>query len=194
MFVARREPEPCLPRPTHTQLEAVLQAALYLLGAERDRMLTIEVGRTWLGLSLPAKSTKTADYLHEHDLEDIAEPYALEWDEATDGPLPNSTSEACITRLAPSRDTRRGFLFGRTLCRKPLRLAARELLPAAHGRSIRGCIGSMRNACRPVISALMSVEPLPPKRSSTFSQGDELDRPPQFALSLLGRSWSCSAG
>ena len=30
------------PAPTQTQLEAVLQAALYLLGARQDRMLTIE--------------------------------------------------------------------------------------------------------------------------------------------------------
>ena len=70
------------------QLEAVLQAALYLLGARQDQMLTIEE-RTDLARAVAAcQERKTADYLTEHDLEDIAEHYALEWDEATDGPLP----------------------------------------------------------------------------------------------------------
>ena len=74
--------------PTQTQLEAVLQAALYLLGARQDHMLTIE-GWTDLARAVAAcQGRKTADYLTEHDLEDIAERYALEWDEATDGPLP----------------------------------------------------------------------------------------------------------
>jgi len=71
------------------QLEAVLQAALYVLGALQDRMLTIE---EWTDLARAVatfQERKTVDYLTEHDLEDIAERYALEWDEATDGPLPN---------------------------------------------------------------------------------------------------------
>jgi hypothetical protein len=33
-------------------------------------------------------SSISAVYLTENDLEDIAERYALEWDEVTDGPLP----------------------------------------------------------------------------------------------------------
>lgn len=78
------------PAPNHeTQLEAVLQAALYLLGARQDQMLTIE---EWTDLALAVaacQERKTADYLTEHDLDDITERYALEWDEATDGPLPN---------------------------------------------------------------------------------------------------------
>ena len=71
------------------QLEAVLQAALYLLGARQDQMLTIE---EWTGLARAVAACQertTADYLTEHDLEDIAERYALEWEEAVDGPLPN---------------------------------------------------------------------------------------------------------
>lgn len=71
------------------QLEAVLQAALYLLGARQDQMLTLE---EWTGLAravAACQERKTADYLTEHDLGDIAERYAFEWDEATDGPLPN---------------------------------------------------------------------------------------------------------
>ena len=71
------------------QLEAVLQVALYLLGARQDQMLTIE---DWTDLAravAACQERKTAEYLTEYDLEDIAERYALEWDEAVDGPLPN---------------------------------------------------------------------------------------------------------
>ena len=75
--------------PTHTQLEAVLQAALYLLGARQDQMLTIEEWTDLARAVAACQVRKTADYLTEHDIEDIAERYALEWDEATDGPLPN---------------------------------------------------------------------------------------------------------
>ncbi|MGD9688357.1 MAG: hypothetical protein AB7K52_04680 [Phycisphaerales bacterium] len=70
------------------QLEAVLQAALYLLGARQDQMLTIEEWADLARAVAACQERKTADYLTEHDLEDIAELYALEWDEATDGPLP----------------------------------------------------------------------------------------------------------
>lgn len=71
-----------------TQLEAVLQAALYLLGARQDQMLTLEEWTDLARAVAVCQERKTADYLTDHDLEDIAERYALEWDEATDGPLP----------------------------------------------------------------------------------------------------------
>ena len=71
------------------QLEAVLQAALYLLGARQDHMLTIEEWTDLARAVAACQERKTAEYLTDHDLEDIAERYALEWDEATDGPLPN---------------------------------------------------------------------------------------------------------
>ncbi len=77
------------PTPSQTQLEAVLQAALYLLGARQDQMLTIEEWTDLARAVAVCQDRKTSDYLSEHDLEDIAERYALEWDEATDGPLPN---------------------------------------------------------------------------------------------------------
>ena len=70
------------------QLEAVLQAALYLLGARQDQMLTIEEWTDLARAVAVCQDRMTADYLTEHDLEDIAERYALEWDEAVDGPLP----------------------------------------------------------------------------------------------------------
>ena len=75
--------------PPQTQLEAVLQAALYLLSARQDRMLTIEEWTDLARAVAACQERSTADYLTEHDLDDIAERYALEWDEATDGPLPN---------------------------------------------------------------------------------------------------------
>jgi hypothetical protein len=61
------------------QLEAVLQA----------HMLTIEEWTDLARAVAACQERKTADCLTEHDLEDIAERYALEWDEATDGPLPD---------------------------------------------------------------------------------------------------------
>ena len=71
------------------QLEAVFQAALYLLGARQDQMLTIAEWTDLARAVAACQDRKTADYLTENDLDDIAERYALEWDEATDGPLPN---------------------------------------------------------------------------------------------------------
>ncbi len=77
------------PTPNHeAQLEAVLQAALYLLGARQDQMLTIEEWTELARAVAACQERKTAEYLTDHDLEDIAERYALEWNEATDGPLP----------------------------------------------------------------------------------------------------------
>jgi len=74
--------------PSEAQLEAVLQAALYLLGARQDQMLTIEEWADLARAVAACQGRKTADYLTDRDLEDIAERYALEWDEATDGALP----------------------------------------------------------------------------------------------------------
>ena len=76
------------PTPTQTQLEAVLQAALYLLGARQDQMLTIEEWTDLARAVAACQERKPANYLTERDLEDVAERYALEWDEATDGALP----------------------------------------------------------------------------------------------------------
>ena len=81
------------PTPTQAQLEAVLQAALYLLGARQDRMLTIEEWTDLARAVAACQERKTVDYLTEQDLEDIAERYALEWDEATDGALLISDEE-----------------------------------------------------------------------------------------------------
>ena len=69
------------------------EAALYLLGARQDRMVTIEEWTDLARAVAACQERKTADYLTEHDLEDIAERYALEWDEATDGALPTLDDE-----------------------------------------------------------------------------------------------------
>ena len=73
---------------TQSQLEAVLKAADFLLGARQDQMLTIE---EWVDLAravAAAKGRTTAEWLTERDLEDIAGPLDVEWDEAADGRLP----------------------------------------------------------------------------------------------------------
>ena len=73
---------------TPEQLEAVLEAALNVLGARRDHMDTID---EWLALARAcavANGTTTASLLTERDLEQVVE-YEMEWDEATDGPLPD---------------------------------------------------------------------------------------------------------
>lgn len=73
---------------TQSQLEAVLKAAEFLLGARQDQMLTIE---EWVDLAravAAATGRTTAEWLTERDLEDIAGPIEIEWDEAADGPLP----------------------------------------------------------------------------------------------------------
>jgi len=73
---------------TQSQLEAVLKAAEFLLGARQDQMLTIE---EWVDLAravAAANGRTTAEWLTERDLEDIAGPLDVEWDEAADGRLP----------------------------------------------------------------------------------------------------------
>ena len=73
---------------TPEQLEAVLQAALRVLEARHAEMLTVE---EWVGLAravAAANGGKTANLLTDRDLENIVE-YQMEWDEATDGPLPD---------------------------------------------------------------------------------------------------------
>ena len=59
------------PAPTQAQLDAVLQAALYLLGARQDRMLTIEEWTDLARAGAACQERKTAEYLTDHDLEDM---------------------------------------------------------------------------------------------------------------------------
>jgi hypothetical protein len=79
---------PTPPADGDARLRAVLHAALALLGARRDDALSVDEWTRLAHAVAACQQRHTADYLTEHDLEDIAERYALEWDEATDGPLP----------------------------------------------------------------------------------------------------------
>lgn len=77
------------PAPIQAQLDAVLHAALYLFGARQERLLTIEECTDLARAFTACPQRKSADYLTEHDLGDIADRVALEWCEAADGPLPD---------------------------------------------------------------------------------------------------------
>ncbi len=73
---------------TPTQLEAVLTAANYLLGARQDQMVTVEEWADLARAVAACSGRKTADLLTQRDLEQVAEYPPLPWDEAVDGPLP----------------------------------------------------------------------------------------------------------
>ncbi len=67
--------------------EALLDAALGLLAARQDRMLTIE---EWAGLARAVagcQGRRAAEYLTDDDLSDIADG-RIDWDQGVDGPLP----------------------------------------------------------------------------------------------------------
>jgi hypothetical protein len=66
----------------------LLVAAQRILTARTADMVTLD---EWLELAravAAATGGKTADLLTPRDLEDMAEHYPDEWDEAVDGPLP----------------------------------------------------------------------------------------------------------
>lgn len=77
-------------KATPTQLEAVLTAANYLLGARQDQMVTVEEWADLARAVAVCTGRKTADLLTQRDLEQVAEHPPLPWDEAVDGPLPRS--------------------------------------------------------------------------------------------------------
>jgi len=70
---------PTPPTPDReARLEAVLQAALYLLGARQDQMLTLEEWTDLARAVAACQGRTAAEYLTDRDLEDIAERYAHE--------------------------------------------------------------------------------------------------------------------
>ena len=73
---------------TPTQLEAVLTAANYLLGARQDQMVTVEEWADLARAVAACSGRKTADLLTQRDLEQVAEYPPLPWEKAVDGPLP----------------------------------------------------------------------------------------------------------
>jgi hypothetical protein len=73
---------------TNAHLDAVLKAAQTALFARQNEMLTLE---EWVDLAravAAAAGRTTAALLTPRDLEDMADHYPDEWDEAVDGPLP----------------------------------------------------------------------------------------------------------
>ena len=73
---------------TTPQLESVLHAALRLLGARHDRMLTVAEWTDLARAVAACQGQRTSNYLSDDDLETIAERHAVDWDEAVDGALP----------------------------------------------------------------------------------------------------------
>ncbi len=69
------------------QLEAVLDAALNVLGARCDRMLGLDEWTALARTVAACQGQKTASYLTEDDLYAIA-AREVAWSEATDGPVP----------------------------------------------------------------------------------------------------------
>jgi len=77
------------PSPSReAQLEAVLGAALSLLSARHDQMVTVDEWATLARAVAVCQGCKTAAYLSDDDLDEIASRSAIDWDEATDGVLP----------------------------------------------------------------------------------------------------------
>ena len=77
------------PAPSReTQLEAVLRAALGLLSARHDQMVTIDEWATLARAVAACQGCKTSAYLSDDDLDEIARYSAVDWDEAIDGVLP----------------------------------------------------------------------------------------------------------
>ena len=75
----------------HSDLEsrfnALLDAALGLLAARQDRMLSIEEWASLARAVAGCRGRRAAEYLTDDDLSDIADG-RIDWDEAVDGPLP----------------------------------------------------------------------------------------------------------
>ena len=75
-------------RATRTQLEAVLKAAGFLLGARQDRTLALD---EWVDLAravAAATGRTTAEWLAESDLAGLARERPADWDPRRDGALP----------------------------------------------------------------------------------------------------------
>ncbi len=67
--------------------EALLDAAMGLLAARQDRMLSIEEWASLARAVAGCRGRRAAEYLTDDDMSDIAGG-RIDWDEAADGPLP----------------------------------------------------------------------------------------------------------
>jgi hypothetical protein len=76
---------PTNPIPTREQLGFVLEAALGLLAARQEHMVTID---EWAGLAravAACQGRKTIEFLADSDSDAIAQRASLDWDDTTDG-------------------------------------------------------------------------------------------------------------
>ena len=77
---------------THEHLTAVLDAAATVLAHRQQQMLTVEEWANLARAVAACTGQKTADLLTDRDLEQVTEHPPLPWDEAVDGPLPDSNA------------------------------------------------------------------------------------------------------
>jgi hypothetical protein len=73
--------------PTREQVESVLHAALGLLAARQEHMVTID---EWAALARAVASCqgcKTIELLADSDMDAISERASMDWDDATDGAI-----------------------------------------------------------------------------------------------------------
>ncbi len=78
-------PTPTNPIPTREQLESVLDAALGLLAARQEHMVTIDEWITLARAVASCQGRKTIEFLADSDMDAIAQRAGLEWEDATDG-------------------------------------------------------------------------------------------------------------
>ncbi len=78
--------------PEFDPRDAVLSAALALLASRLDHMATVDEWLTLARAVATCQGTKTAGYLTEQDLDEIAE-YQMDWDAERDGPLPETETD-----------------------------------------------------------------------------------------------------
>jgi hypothetical protein len=71
--------------PTREQLESVLHAALGLLAARHDRMVTIDEWTELARAVAVCQGRKTIEFFADSDLDAISERASMDWDNATDG-------------------------------------------------------------------------------------------------------------
>jgi hypothetical protein len=78
-------PTPTNPIPTREQLESVLHAALGLLAARQECMVTIDEWTELARAVAACQGRTTIEFLADSDLDAIAERASIDRDDATDG-------------------------------------------------------------------------------------------------------------
>jgi hypothetical protein len=71
--------------PTREQLESVLKAALGLLAARQEHMVTIDEWTTLARAVASCQGRTSIEFLADSDMDAISERASIAWDDATDG-------------------------------------------------------------------------------------------------------------